>query len=202
MLALILSLSLGLGPGGPALLSSPALAVSPGAWYVGEWKTAPQDGLSIAVRFGANGKGMFGIYQDGKPVQSFNIVYTRAGDHLVFSRNGVEMKFLLDETAGVIKTGGGVAMARVSAAPAAAGGCEEACWAANASQKALQDKYGTSSIPVRFQHAVALMEGPGYAAYQACAKPHGMKALTDPIIGEQCDAAATGACVAACEKAR
>jgi len=191
-----------LGLSGVAMLSGTAHASEQDAWFVGEWKTPEQDGMSIAVRFGSNGKGVFGIYQNGEPAQSFNIAYTRSGDQLVFTRNGVDVRFELDEAARVLKTGGGVAMVRISSEPEGSGGCEEACWAAAASEKALREKYGSTTVPTRFQYAVPLAEGPGYAAYEACAKPYGMKAFTDPVIAGKCEAASQKACVSACEKRR
>ena len=201
-LTLTLSLAPSLGLSGVPLASGTAHASQPSAWFVGEWKTPEESGMSIAVRFGSNGKGVFGIYQDGEPVQSINIAYTRSGDQLAFTRNGVEVKFELDEAARVVKTGGGVAMVRISSEPEASGGCEEACWAAAASDKDLREKYGSTTVPSRFQYAVPLAEGPGYAAYEACAKPYGMKAFTDPVIAGRCEAASQKACVSACEKRR
>ena len=202
MHACLMSIALLLGTGGPSLLTATAYAAEDAAWYVGEWKTEPENGMSIAIRFGANGKGVFGIYENGNPVQSVNIVYTRAGDQLVVTRNGVEMKFPLDDTTQTVKTGGGVPMARLSVTPPANGECEEACWAAGDSENDRKKKYGSGGVPSRFQYAVPLAEGPGYAAYQSCAKPHGMKAITDPVIAARCEEAAQKGCVAACNEAR
>ena len=190
---------------GQPLITSTAYATSDShenAWYVGEWKTKPEDGMSIAVRFGANGKGVFGIYKNDEPIQTVNIVYSRTGDRLVFSRNDVEVQFFLDEASKTVKTGGGVPMTKISSDSGASGGCEEACWACNAGDKDLKAKYGSAEIPSQFRYAIPFAENQGYQAYQSCAQPYGMKAFTDPIISEKCSQKGHQACVEACNKAQ
>ena len=182
------------------------LAVSQGfaakKWYVGEWKTKPENGQQIGVRFGSNGKGVLSIHQNSKPISLVNIKWKKVGNQLIATRNGVDMKFKLKRKSKTILTGGGVKMVSTRYRPLRKKGCAEACWAVNAGEKNLKDYYGRSTVPKRFRYAQKFYDNQGAAALKKCSAPHGFKAFTDPLISDRCRIVSDKACIAACKKSK
>ena len=176
-----------------------ALASASEQWYVGEWKADIGEGLTVATRFGSNGKGIFGVYKESEIVQKVNIEWRREGNDIVFSRNGVDVKFPLNEAQQAVYLSGGQKMEKMVYRPIAKGGCEEACFAVNASEKDLLSVYGVAQVPAQFQYAQPFSENQGYSASSQCFKPYGLMGMTDPIIGERCRTKGDEACIQACK---
>jgi hypothetical protein len=175
--------------------SSSALAAP---WYEGEWKH-DMENTSLAVRFGSNGAGVLHMYKNGNQVGGGPMKWRKSGQDIIVTRNGVDIKFQLDERRKVVRTADGSAMKRIEQAkPTAGGGCEEACWANNASNNDLKKRYGTSAVPSRLAWGQRFTDGAGQRAYQSCSQPHGLKAITDPVIAARCNKAAFDGCVKAC----
>ena len=168
-------------------------------WYQGEWKTEAAQGVFLAVRFGVKNRGVLNLYKGNKLVGGGNITYRKSANTLIATRNGVDVKFTLNQKKKRVHTADGKAMTRIElVAPKGKGGCEEACWACNGSPKALKKAYGVSTTPKRFKWADEFMLGAGDKAFQSCIKPHGLKGLMDPIIGFTCSKKALEACEKAC----
>jgi hypothetical protein len=167
-------------------------------WYEGEWKH-DAGGIGLAVRFGSNGNGVLNFYKNGSLIGGGNIKWKKRGSLIIATRNGVDVNFKLDERRKIVQTADGTPMKRIEdAKPAKSGGCEEACWANNASNNDLKKKYGRTTAPSSLAWGMRFAEGAGQRAYAACSRPHGLKAITDPVIAARCNKAASSACVTAC----
>jgi hypothetical protein len=167
-------------------------------WYEGEWKHEMGE-VSLAVRFGVRGKGVLHMYKNGNNIGGGAITWKKAGRTLIASRNGVDMTFKLDERRKIVQTADGTPMTRIEGdKPAKKGGCDEACWANNASINDLKERYGSKTTPSRFSWAKSFAEGAGQRAFSACVKPHGFKGITDPIISARCTKTSQAACIKAC----
>lgn len=168
------------------------------AWYETEWKHEMGE-VALAVRFGSNGGGVLNMYKNGNQIGGGTIKWRKSGNTLIASRNGVDIKFQLDERRKIVRTADGTAMKRIEKSkPSKSGGCEEACWANNASIKDLKKRYGTRTAPSSVAWAKRFAEGAGQRAYTACSRPHGLAAITDPVIAARCNKAAFKGCVTAC----
>lgn len=77
--------------------------------------------------------------------------------------------------------------------------CEEACWAQSASENQLQDKYGVSKIPPRFNFAEPFYKK-GEIFYINCMSPHGPMAIFKDSISRDCTIKANQICEEACEE--
>ncbi len=175
--------------------SSTALA---GPWYEGEWKH-DMGSTSLAVRFGSSGGGVLHMYKNGNQIGGGTIKWRKSGQTIIATRNGVDMTFQLDERQKVVRTADGTAMTRIAkVAPTKSGGCEEACWANNASINDLKQRYGTRTSPSHLAWGKRFADGAGQRAFQTCSQPYGLRAITDPVIAARCNKAAFSACVTAC----
>jgi|GEM_PF-6363571 len=94
-----------------AAVPTEAVAASP--WYMGTWKHSPTPGMSLVVTFRANGVGSLNIYKGTTNMGGGATKYKKAGSTLIVTRNGVDVKFPLDEGRKVVKTADGSRMTKV-----------------------------------------------------------------------------------------
>jgi hypothetical protein len=200
--ALLFCMALALSPAVPSMpgLSGVAHAADT-PWWQDEWKTPPADGAYIVLRLGVNQRGVLNLYQGETKSGGGPITYTLRGDSVLVTRNGVTVTFALDHATKIVKTADGSPMARLKATAGATGGCEEACWANNASTNDLQKRYGTAEAPASLSFGRSHTEAAGQAAYNRCMEPHGLAGFTDPVIGERCNQRSSDACIESCTAA-
>ena len=195
-------MALALSSSAPSIMGLSGVAHAADApWWQDEWKTSPTDGLYIVLRLGVNQRGVLNIYQGETKAGGGAITYTLQGDSVLVTRNGETATFALDHATKTVKTADGSPMTRLKAAAGATGGCEEACWANNASTNDLRKRYGTTEAPASLSFGESHAEDAGQAAFNRCMEPHGMAGFTDPVIGEQCNQQSSEACVASCAAA-
>jgi hypothetical protein len=75
--------------------------------------------------------------------------------------------------------------------------CKEACEVCAASNVELKTRFGTTEIPKEFSWAMPYVDGPGYAAFEACTKKAAKQRTTTDALG--CNDKALAACTQACE---
>jgi hypothetical protein len=75
--------------------------------------------------------------------------------------------------------------------------CKVACEVCGASNVELKTRFGKTEIPKEFSWAMPYVDGPGYAAFEACTKMAVKQRTTTDALG--CNDKALGACIEACE---